>query len=212
MPFSGFTDKEFDVFELPDFATRMPALKANITPKLKELGEALAPRLSEACGQTLYPHVAQHLRRSLNAPAETWVAFSRDRRGYKPYTHFRVAINGEGVKIACYMEEYSDDKPALAANMKRNAATLAAYLKSKPHIRSHDNEANYGKLLDGRTLTQADITQLADRLAKVKSQHANWAIRFAKTHPVVQSAELADAAVEAIKDLLPLYALWAAPE
>jgi uncharacterized protein YktB (UPF0637 family) len=207
LPFSGFTDEDFAVFDLPDFDTRMPALKANITPKLKILGEQLAPRLSEACGHPLYPHVALHLRRSVNAPEETWIAFSRDRRGYKPYIHFRVAINGEGVKVSCYMEEYSDDKPALAKNMKRGAADLAEYLKSKPHIRSHDHEANYGKLLDGRTLSKADIMKLADRLSKVKSQHANWTVRFAKTNPVVKSPELADASLECIKDLMPLYTL-----
>jgi uncharacterized protein YktB (UPF0637 family) len=212
VPFSGFTERDFAVFDLPDFATRMPELKANITPKLKELGEELAPRLSEACGQTLYPHVAQHLRRSVNPPAETWVAFSRDRRGYKPYIHFRVAINGEGVKVACYLEEYSDDKPALAENLKRNAAALADYLKGNPQIRSHDHEANYGRLLDGRTLSEADITHLADRLSKVKSQHANWAIRFAKSDRVVRSPELADTALKAVGDLLPLYRLGSGQE
>lgn len=211
MPFTGFTDEDFAVFEIPGFEARMPALKGRISPKLKALGEQLAPEVSEAAGQALYPHVAQHLRRSVNAPEETWVAFSRDRRGYKPYVHLRAAINAEGVKVACFMEEYAEDKPILAEGLKRNAEALAVYLCEHPHIRSHDAEANYGKLLDGRTLSEADIRALADRLSRVKSQRANFSVRFAKTHPVVQSPELADAILKAIRDLAPLYRLGAEP-
>lgn len=211
MPFSGFTDEDFAVFEIPGFEARMPALKRRVTPKLKALGEQLAPEAPEAVGQTLYPHVAQHLRRSVNAPEETWVAFSRDRRGYKPYVHLRAAINAEGVKVACFLDEYAEDKPTLAEGLMVNAEALAVYLCERPHIRSHDAEANYGKLLDGRTLGEADIRVLADRLARVKSQHANFAVRFARTHPVVQSPELADAVLKAIRDLAPLYRLGAEP-
>jgi uncharacterized protein YktB (UPF0637 family) len=211
LPFTGFTEEDFNVFELSGFEARMPVLKAKITPKLKELGAELLPALQRGISPQLHTHVAQHLRRSVNAPEETWVAFSRDTRGYKPYMHFRVAINSEGVKVVCFMEEYADDKPTFAQNLQRNARPLAGYLQEHPHIRSHDHEANYGKLLDGRLLSEADAVQLADRLTKVKSQHANFDIRYSRTDSVVRSAELPGAVLEAIKDLAPLYRMGVEP-
>jgi uncharacterized protein YktB (UPF0637 family) len=211
LPFTGFTEEDFSVFELPGFEARMPVLKANITPKLKELGAELLPALQREVSPNLHVHVAQHLRRSVNAPEETWVAFSRDKRGYKPYTHFRVAINSLGVKIVCYMEEYAVDKPTFAENLRRNARAIADYLKQHPEIRSHDHEANYGKLMEGRQLSEEDAAQLAGRLTKVKSQHANFAIKFTGNHPLVKSPKFAGTALEAIKDLLPLYLLGAEP-
>ncbi len=211
MPFSGFTPADFGVFELPGYEARMPALRERVTPKLKELGAELEPRIAAVTGTELVPHVALHLRRSVNAPEETWVAFSRDKRGYKPYVHYRVAINGLGMKVACYLEEYAEDKPMLAEGLKRNAKELAAYLAKHHRIRSHDHEANYGKLQDGRTLNEQEILQLAERLAKVKSQHANFAIRFTRDHPAVQSDAMVEEACAAMGDLAPLYLLGAEP-
>src|SRR5579859_7073653 len=152
----------------------MQALKDRITPKLKQLGDELAPELMGATGLELFVHTAQHLRRSVHPAEETWTTFSRSNRAYKPFVHLRVAINGTGIKVACFMEEYADDKPVLAANMKKNARALAFYLADHPEIRSHDAEANYGKLLDGRSMKTKDVVALAERLATVKSQHANF--------------------------------------
>src|SRR6266511_3600407 len=96
VPFKGFTEDDFEIFSLPDFDTRMPALKSRITPKLKELADELLPRLIERTGLELSTHVAQHLRRSVNPAGETWLAFSRSARAYKPFVHLRVAINLSG--------------------------------------------------------------------------------------------------------------------
>src|SRR5687767_1425367 len=205
-----FTDKEFDIFEIPGFDARMARLREEITPKLKELGSVIAPRLEEAIGLELRPQVAMHLRRSVNPPEETWVAFSREARGYKPYVHLRVGVNGFGVKFSCYLEEDADDKPVFAANLKANAKALGTYLAQNPQIRSHHAEANYGKMLPGLKLNSKALLDLADRLDKVKSQHANFAISLPRTDSALKSAEsLADAAVEGLTLLTPLYRLGA---
>lgn len=208
MSFNGFTENDFAIFEIPGFEARMPALKAQITPKLKALGEIITPSLREATGQELYPHVAQHLRRTVNAPEETWVAFSRSLRAYKPFVHTRVAINGEGMKIVCHLEDYADDKPIFAAGLKRNARALTAYLTVHPTIHSYDLLDDAGRPTGGSRLDEAALACLADRLQSVKSQHASFAIALARTHPVVGSATaLADAAIAGMKTLLPLYLL-----
>ena len=205
-----FTTKEFDIFEIPGFDARMARLRAEITPKLKELGEVVGPRLKEGAGLDLRPQVALHLRRSVNPPEETWVAFSREARGYKPYVHLRLAVNGYGVKFACYLEEDADDKPLFAANLRANAKTLGPYLARNPQIRSHHAEANYGKMQPGLKLNSKGLLELADRLDKVKSQHANFAISLQRTDSALKSREtLAEAAVGALTLLTPLYRLGA---
>jgi uncharacterized protein YktB (UPF0637 family) len=209
--FSGFSSDDFDVFSLPDFDTRMPFLKQRITPKLKDLADSITPKLAEETGLDLYDHVALHLRRSVNPAEETWAAFSRIARAYKPVTHLRVAINGAGIKIACFLEEDADDKPTLAAGLKKNAAVVAAYLKANPSIRSHDAEANYGRLLEGRSLSRSEVDKLADRLAKVKSQHANFSIRYSRDEPILGSARFIEEAMTSLSALVPLYRLGSEP-
>ena len=205
-----FTAKEFDIFEIPGFDARMERLRAEITPKLKELGAVVGPRLEYETGLDLRPQVAMHLRRSVNPPEETWVAFCREARGYKPYVHFRVAVNGYGVKFSCYLEEDADDKPAFAANLKANAKALGTYLGRNPQIRSHHAEANYGRMLPGLKLNTKALLELAERLDKVKSQHANFAISLPRADSALKSPEsMAEAAVEGLTLLTPLYRLGA---
>jgi len=208
MPFNGFTEREFDIFDLQGFDARMPAIRAHVTPKLKALGEMVAPPLREATGMAFYPHVAQHLRRTVNAPEETWVAFSRSLRAYKPFVHMRVAINREGIRIVCHLEDYADDKPTFAAGLRRSADTLAAYLAAHPTIRSDDLLDGKGRPKAGAQLDRAALAGFAERLCRVRGQHASFAIPISRRDPVVASADaLVEATVAGMKTLLPIYQL-----
>ena len=208
MPFSGFTEKDFEVFELPDFGTRMPALKAWITPKLKDLGEDLAPGLSEEYGTTLYPHVAQHLRRSVNAPVATWVAFAKEKRAYKPYVHLRAAITGEEIRLLVFVEDYADEKETFAKNLIGLAGPLSSYLNKRPEIRAYTICNSVGEPLKGEALDRKSLRAFGDRMRKVKGQHAVFGIAWNRTHPVVASGpQLEEALLAAARELRPLYLL-----
>lgn len=89
---SGFTAADFDVFTIPGFEPRMTALKAQVRPKLEAIGAEVAPRLAALVGAPMYPHVAKHMRRTVNPPDDTWVAFSPNARGYKAHPHFQVGL------------------------------------------------------------------------------------------------------------------------
>jgi uncharacterized protein YktB (UPF0637 family) len=210
--FNGFTDREFEIFALPSFEARMPALKAEITPRLKALGDQLAPALQERLASEIHPHVAQHLRRSVNPPVETWVAFSRSPRAYKPFVHFRVAINGEGVKVVCYLEEDAEDKPVFAEALRRNAGALAGYFRRHPEVRAMDPR---GQLSDPAAPSPGDeaaLAGLADRLSRLKGQHASFSIPIERADPTVASPQqLAAIALDGILTLAPLYRLGAEP-
>jgi uncharacterized protein YktB (UPF0637 family) len=203
-----FTDKEFEVFEIPGFDARMPRIREAITPRLRELGNQIAPILEAESGLRMSPQVAMHLRRTVNPPEETWVSFCREARGYKPYVHLRLAVNLHGVKYTCYLEEDADDKPAFARNLRKNARAIAAHLKEHPEIRSHHAEANYGKMLPGLSLKESALRELADRLDRVKSQHANFSIAVPRDSITgkAQGAPV-ESSIEKLQMLIPLYRL-----
>ncbi len=206
MPFTGFTDSDFEIFQLPDFASRMPALKTNITPKLKDLGEELAPRLSEIYGQTLYPHVAQHLRRSVNAPVATWVAFAKEKRAYKPFVHLRAAITGEDFRCLLFVEDYAGEKELFAENLARNAGPLAKYLEKRPTIRAYTITDKNSEPLKGEALNKKTLKAFGERMKRVKGQHASFGIAYNRAHPVIRSGpQLIDALLDAARELKPLY-------
>jgi uncharacterized protein YktB (UPF0637 family) len=208
LAFSGFANREFEVFLLPDFGTRMPALKAAITPKLKELGDALAPRLSETYGSTLYPHVAQHLRRSVNAPVATWVAFAKERRAYKPFVHLRAAITADEFRMLVFVEDYADEKETFGANLIRFARPLCGYLRKHPSIRAYTIVDKKDIPLGGKRLDTATLKEFGERMVRVKGQHAVFGIAWNRADSVVASGnELVEALVDAAKELQPLYVL-----
>lgn len=204
--FGGFTPEDFAIFEVPGFAARMPLLRAQIKPKLTQVGAALTSRLAEPLGETVHPHVAQHLRRTVNPPVETWVAFARSPRAYKPFTHLRVAISGERVRVTVFVEDDSEEKLTFAENLRNNAEELARYFAHHPAILAWDIPDVDGEPQRGSALDADTLRAFADRLRRVKGQHACFGLSFAPTHPVVQSGpEFLDAVVEAADTLRPLY-------
>ena len=204
--FSGFTEEDFAVFAHMEFADRMADIRAHIKPKLIQLGQLLPERLSAVIDEPLYAHVAQHLRRTVNPPIQTWVAFSPEQRAYKPFVHLRVAISGEQVQLLAFVEDYADEKVTFANNLERNAEALGAYFAFHPAIHSFDMQDADGKPLSGHALDDATLCEFARRMKRVKGQHARFGIPFARTHPVLQNGpELVDAIVEDLRKLKPLY-------
>lgn len=93
----GMPDVVFDVFQIPDFDGRMARLREVVTPRLRELGELLAPTVSDLVGEPLFAHVALHMRRRVNPPTDTWVAFGPAARGYKALPHLEVGVEARHV-------------------------------------------------------------------------------------------------------------------
>lgn len=206
--FPGFVAADFAVFALPDFGSRMPSLKAQITPKLKALGEALLPALNRAGEETLYPHVAQHLRRTVNPPEETWVAFAKNRKAYKPYVHYRVAISAEKVRVLVFVEDDAVEKAAFADHLAQNAEPLAEYLARHPFLLAYDIPDESGEPKRGHALDANTLRSFAARLRRVKAQHAAFGAQFAASHHALRSGpETALVVLETLAKLKPIYAL-----
>jgi uncharacterized protein YktB (UPF0637 family) len=202
--FKGFSQEDFDIFDLQGYQARMPRLRSEITPKLKELAAILTPKLIADTGLELYPHVALHMRRTVNPPEETWAAFARNARAYKPFVHFRVAVNRNGMKVVCFVEDDADDKPVFAANLKKHPTAVAKYLVEHPEVHSFDLMDAEGRPRSG--IDRKTIATFADRLASVKGQHASFGIPIGKSDPRLNSADgQVQCAIDCVKTMLPFY-------
>jgi uncharacterized protein YktB (UPF0637 family) len=130
MPMDLFSRDDFKVFEIPGFAERMAAIRANIQPRLVSIGEALVPHLSSILDVPLFLHVAKHMRRTVNPPDDTWAAFGRDRRGYKKDVHFRVSVSGKGVRFLFEAGREYYEKSEWVRGWNRSFASLVPDLQN----------------------------------------------------------------------------------
>ncbi|TFJ94519.1 YktB family protein [Lentibacillus salicampi] len=92
MNFTGFTEKDFSIFSIDGLEERMEAIRGNIQPKFKTIGEELSDNLSDMTGNDMHVHIAQHARRTKNPPTDTWMAFCHNKRGYKKHPHFQIGL------------------------------------------------------------------------------------------------------------------------
>ncbi len=92
-----FTEKSFAVFEIEGLDERMAAIRSEIQPIFQELNEYFKENLAPEMNDELFIHIAQHRRRSVHPPENTWSAISRKKRGYKMEAHFQLGIFPEYV-------------------------------------------------------------------------------------------------------------------
>lgn len=201
--FHGFTQNDFDVFLIPEFHDRMTALRMNVRPKLAQLGEDLAPKLSRLLDQPIFPHTASHARRRVNPPDDTWVAFSRSHRGYKRYAHFEVGIALDSIFVRFVIKpEGVDDKPSLIRHLQQEG--LASFrLRNLETISWYRDD--HGQ--DPLPISQIDDETLLRIIhhTELKSRGFAVGITIDRTNPVVHKPELVDRSYDAIVDMAPLY-------
>ena len=205
--FEGFAYEDFAVFEIEGFADRMPQVRERVKPKLMAIGAALAEPLADILDEPLYAHVAQHLRRTVNPPVETWAAFAKEKRAYKPYVHLRVAVSVEKVRVMVFVEDYAEEKTRFARNLARNAESLSRYLTHHPAIRAYDIRGEDDAPLSGSRLTPEVLRDFGERMERIKGQHAAFGIQFDRDHSLLLNGpEFLLAIRDAAHALKPLYA------
>ncbi|WP_053219807.1 YktB family protein [Virgibacillus senegalensis] len=92
MEINGFSKKDFDTFKIDGLEARMGAIRERIQPKFQVIGDELKDHLAAKLGNEMFLHIAQHARRSVNPPADTWLAVAANKRGYKKHPHFQVGL------------------------------------------------------------------------------------------------------------------------
>ena len=197
--FRGFAAEDFDVFALAGFEPRMAALRGHLRPRLVVLADELAPVLSHAAGIPLYPHVAAHLRRSVNPPPETWAAFGPDRRRYKAHAHLALGVDAGGAWLRPVLkDEALTDRQALARILARARIAALAGLPADMRVQSEGAAAR-------PVHARADDAELGRLRRKTDAQ---WVVgrTLERTDPALASGPLVErAAVDALTALLPLW-------
>lgn len=87
-----WSEDDFNVFTINGLENRMHALQTKIQPKFHQLGAHFAAKFSAEGGDEFFPHVAKHARRTVNPPADSWVAMAPSKRGYKALPHFQIGL------------------------------------------------------------------------------------------------------------------------
>jgi uncharacterized protein YktB (UPF0637 family) len=120
----GFTSVDFEVFKVESFSERMQQLYTFVRPRLLRLGREFAPELARRLHLDFFPHVARHVRRTVNPPPETWTAFGPSVNGYKRYGYLALCISGAGLHARAVVKAEADRRPAIAHGLRAHAAQL----------------------------------------------------------------------------------------
>jgi uncharacterized protein YktB (UPF0637 family) len=204
--FHGFNESDFDIFSIPDFATRMGAIRSNLRPQLLALGEELAHEVRKIAFSPIVPHAAAHMRRRTNPPPETWVAFGRSPRGYKRYVHYRVAVNEGGLRVTVHVEDDSDDKATFAAALRRDRDTLLDRLSMLENLVWYSLRDRQEGPVTGGMLTAPHLDHLSQALSTLKTADFSAGIPFDRSDPRLRSPiDLPPLLLETMCQLAPLY-------
>jgi len=195
----GFIHRDFDVFAIENFSTRMAKIDELINPRLIKLGNEMAPELSRTLRMEFFPHIARHMRRAANPPAETWAAFGPSGAGYKRYGYLALCVSGVGIHARAVVKSDADKRPEMARAIKSKAADLEKSFRGTK-IQHYENWDCHE--LPRSTVAGAEFfEELGEALAK-KSGGIDvgfgWPARDALT---VDRAEVFDA----FRELEPLY-------
>jgi uncharacterized protein YktB (UPF0637 family) len=208
MPSPAFVAADFKTFDVKGFKPRMNEIRSRVRPKLGAFGESLALSVSRSVGGEVFAHVAQHARRTVNPPDDTWVAFGPDARGYKQHSHFKIAVSRHCVRFLFEIGPEHGDKRRWASTWKKNAPKLGPVLRRVKHLAWFKNEHDEEPSSPLADLTPEKLGELADELTRTRDGQfvvgravpADEAARWTE-------AQYRAAALETFRTLAPLYRL-----
>ncbi|MBB5179031.1 uncharacterized protein YktB (UPF0637 family) [Planomicrobium koreense] len=196
-----WNQQDFEVFETPGLERRMEALIAHVRPKFEELGKDYSSFFSGKTGEEFYPHVAKHMRRTVNPPNDSWVAFAPHKRGYKAVPHFQIGLWNSHVFVILAVIYEASGKSAMA---ERLLASNALEALPKDFMLSGDHMKPEASDLD--ELSSDGIDRLLVRLRDVKKGELVIGRHITREEAVQMSTEEFHAAVEdTFSQLLPIY-------
>ncbi|GLB60357.1 YktB family protein [Cytobacillus sp. NCCP-133] len=203
MSFTGFTNKDFDVFKIDGLDDRMEALKSTIRPKLEELGTHFAPSLSALSGNEMFPHVAKHARRTKNPPNDTWVAFASNARGYKMLPHFQIGLWETHVFIWFAVIYEAPNKEEFG---KAFVDSLDKLYKQIPKNYLWSGDHTKPSAVPHNKLSKDELKSMFVRLQTVKKAEILCGFHIPREEAVSMSPDqFIEKAESVFKNLLPLY-------
>lgn len=192
-----FTQKSFEIFSIDGLEARMSEIRSEIQPIFSEIGQKLLTELSaKISNQEFYFHIAQHRRRTANAPENTWSAISTKARGYKMEAHFQLGIWEDYVFIYLSMidqpkkqKEYAE----LLTNLPVEKMLTEDFIISKDHTKAE-------------VFPLSAFSEAAERLGKVKKSELEIGRLWSKERfDGKEDSKILAEMLETIDQLLPIY-------
>lgn len=194
-----FDAQDFDIFDEPTLSGRMTAIRDVIDPKFEQAAAVLLPILATD-GQHWTAHIAKHLRRTTNAPDNTWVAFAPNKRGYKMMPHFELGLWADHLYLYLAVEENMKPQqtPDIVAKLQR-AREQVAQLPAE-YVLSADHMVNATQ-----PLTLAAYDGLVARFAAVRHSEVLIGLTIPRDDDRLKGDRSVEVLSTAVKTLLPIY-------
>lgn len=190
-----FTKESFAVFQVEGLEARMEAIREDVQPVFATLGQKISDYLTQKTGEIYYVHIAQHRRRTIHAPDNTWVAIGRNKRGYKMEAHFQLSLWEDRLFIWLSLI----DQP-------KNKAKMAEYLLNhQTDIMSLPTDfVVSGSHLVSDYVALADSQSILERFVQVKKSEYQIG-RMLMKEEVLDTPDLSQVILETIEQLYPLW-------
>lgn len=186
MKFTGFEEKDFNLFLIEGLEERMEVLIDQLRPKFYIMGEELKDKLTAITEESeTFAHVAKHARRKTNPPNDSWVAFAGEggKRGYKMLPHFQITVWSTHVLIQWGIIYEAKNKQIFAENLLANLDEIKKTIPNdyqwfKDHMKPEGTPQ--GKMSD------SDFKDFARRLKETKKGE----LMVGKVIPKAQALEM----------------------
>jgi uncharacterized protein YktB (UPF0637 family) len=193
-----FTEKSFEVFNVEGLDERMIKIRSEIQPIFQEIGEKMRLRCAENCPETeFFLHIAQHRRRTANAPENTWSAISTKPRGYKMEAHFQLGIWADYVFVYLSIIDQPKAQKVYADKLLSNISQLTELSENFKLSKDHTKPEYYA-------LT--DLSVALERLQTVKkSEFEIGRIWSREKFNGQQNEKILAEMLETVEELTPIY-------
>lgn len=202
MSFNGFTQHDFNTFKIEGLENRMEAIRERIQPKFKMIGEDMTHYLTELLQTEMHLHVAQHARRTVNAPNDTWSAYCHNKRGYKKHPHFQIGLFDDRLFVwLAFIYELPYKKEIAELFLGHlddlNETIPSDYVISMDHMKK-----------DATPMNGIDLQATLERFKDVKKAELLIGKQFDTMDPLLQDGEqLVNEIKRIYQTLAPIYSL-----
>jgi len=194
-----FDETCFDVFKIDGLDHRMAGIREKIQPVFQSIDEVVVKELDPILGETLPIHIAQHRRRTTNAPDFTWSAMGGNNRGYKKFPHFQLGITPEYVVMWLSFIDNPQNEQFMAQACLENLAWFESLPKDM--VINTDHTRNNYHPLEKQQLIE-DLTRWKN---VKKGEFQVGRVLQRKDFSTKTAKELMDYMLETYQALTPIY-------
>lgn len=197
----SFNQTSFTTMTIPGLDERMASIREHIQPVFQWYGNQAVDVLTEELQEPMYLHIAQHRRRTANAPDFTWSAISYSKRGYKRYPHFTLGITATHIVIWLSLIDNPDEEVEIGKTLLKNSDLFDDYLEKYQLNLDHTKN-------DYATLTRDNLEKGLTRFCQVKKgEFQIGRVLTADDVRTQTSEEVGQVIIETYQSLLPIYHL-----